>query len=260
MGGITARIAATILAILTMAGLLQTVLTVSKFDGAFTALLQSRLSVAVLDIRDTVETSLGLGLPLQSLVNTQDVLDKERAQDSHIQSVVVHDRAGQRLFDTDRTRIGKSVPPAWTQRLGGGQLWVLRDGEGFVVGTPLINSLGASVGGIVLRYDHEAYDTAFGAVLRRLAGSAAVVTIVALGIVSILVVWLFRPLRRRLEDLDAALQEEQVGKTTAGHHDDALLAGHLAPLHKALADVQSRLDKTAEMFARARDEQPGGKP
>lgn len=259
MGGVTARIAATILAILAMAGLLQTVLTVSKFDGAFTALLQSRLSVAVLDIRDTVETSLGLGLPLQSLVNTQDVLDKERAQDSHIQSVVVHDRAGQRLFDTDRSRIGQTVPAAWTQR-GGGQLWVLRDGEGFVVGAPLVNSLGASVGGIVLRYDHQAYDSAFDAVLRRLAGSAAAVTAVALALVSVVVVWLFRPLRRRLEDLDAALQEEQGGQTAAGHHDEALLAGHLAPLHRALADVQSRIDRTAELFAKARDEQAGGKP
>jgi len=262
MRGITARIAATILAILVLAGLLQTVLTVSKFDAAFVNLLQSRLSVAVLDIRDTVETSLNLGLPLNALVNTQDVLDKERAQDSYILSILVADRAGQRLFDTDKARIGETIPAAWSQRgaTAGERGWVLRDADGFVVGAPLMNSLGERVGGIVLRYDHSAYDTAFNAVLKRL--TIAVAAIIAAGalLVSIAVVWLFRPLRHRLQELDAALRDEQGGAKPIGGHDDALLAGHLAPLHRALADVQARIAHAAELMAAARRDKSGGAP
>jgi len=259
MRGITARIAMTILAILVMAGLLQTVLTVSKFDGAFTNLLQSRLSVAVLDIRDTVETSLNLGLPLNALVNTQDVLEKERTQDGHIQSIIVHDRAGQRLFDTDRALIGQQVSANWLQRSAAGrQNWVLRDGEGFVVGAPLVNSLGETAGGIVLRYDAAAYDKAFKAVLERLASTVAVILAAAFLLVSIAVVWLFRPLRHRLEELDAALRDEKVGSAAAVHHDDALLAGHMAPLHRALADVEGRIAQAAEALAAARRDKPDG--
>ncbi|MFN4282076.1 MAG: hypothetical protein ACK4NA_05480 [Alphaproteobacteria bacterium] len=255
MRGITARIAATILAILVMAGLLQTVLTISKFDGAFTNLLQSRLSVAVLDIRETVEGSLNLGLPLNALVNTQELLDKERGQDGYIQSILVHDRSGARLFDTERARVGQPVAAAWTQRSDAGrQVWVLRDGEGFVVGAPLVNSLGETAGGVVLRYDHIAYDAAFRAVLERLATTAAAVLAAAALLVSLIVVWLFRPLRHRLEELDAALRDEQGGAAAAVRHDDALLAGHLAPLHRALGDVQGRLAEAANLLAKARQE------
>jgi hypothetical protein len=262
MRGITTRIAATILAILILAGLLQTVLTVSKFDGAFVNLLQSRLSVAVLDIRDTVETSLNLGLPLNALVNTQEVLEKERAQDGYILSILVHDRAGQRLFDTDKARIGEAIPAAWGQRAGGASErgWVLRDADGFVVGAPLISSLGERVGGIVLRYDHTAYDTAFDAVLKRLTMAAGVIIVAGAVLVSVIVFWLFRPLRHRLEELDAALRDEQGGANSAGSHDDALLAGHLAPLHRALADVQTRIAHAAELLAAARRDKGGSAP
>ena len=261
MRGITARIAATILAILVMAGLLQTVLTISKFDRAFTNLLQSRLSVAVLDIRDTVEGSLNLGLPLNALVNTQELLDKERGQDRSIQSILVHDRTGQRLFDTDRARVGQPMAAAWSQRAAPSrQVWVLRDGEGFVVGAPLVNSLGEIVGGIVLRYEHTAYDAAFRAVLERLTTTTAVVLAAAALIVSLAVMWLFRPLRHRLDELDAALCDEQVGAVAAAGHDDALLAGHLAPLHRALDDVQGRLAAAAGLIAKAKQGKPDGAP
>lgn len=260
MRGITARIAATILAILVLAGALQTVLTISKFDAAFVNLLQSRLSVAVLDIRDTVETSLNLGLPLNALVNTQDVLDKERAQDGYILSILVNDRAGQRLFDTDRAMIGEPIPSAWSQRsaTAAERGWVLRDAEGFVVGAPLINSLGERVGGIVMRYDHTAYDAAFNAVLKRLAITATAIIMGGALLLSIAVIWLFRPLRHRLEELDAALRDEQGGAKTVSGHSDALLSGHLAPLHRTLADVQARIAHAADLLASARRDKSGG--
>ncbi|HEY4134008.1 MAG TPA: hypothetical protein VGO34_02230 [Alphaproteobacteria bacterium] len=261
MGGITTRIAATILVIVVLAAALQTVLTVSKFDGAFTNLLQSRLSVVVLDVRDTVETSLNLGLPLNALVNTQEVLDGERAQDGHILSIVVHDRAGKRVFDTETALIGERIPAAWEQRFAGAGTrgWSLRDPAAFIVGVPLINSLGERVGGIVLRYDHTVYDEAFRSVLRRLTLSAAAVLAVGLVLVYVAVVWLFGPMRRHLGELDAALGDEQAGSDASQGHDGALLAGHLGPLHRALTDVRGRIAHAAALLTAARDK-TGGAP
>jgi len=262
MGGITARIAATILVILILAGALRTVLNVSKFDDAFTGLLQSRLSVIVLDVQQTVESSLSLGLPLNALVNAQEMLDRERLQDDGILSILIHDRQGRRLFDSETARVGQEIPQGWpvVQSVApsseGEQTWVLREADAFTVGAPLRNNLGEVVGGIALRYDRSRYDAAFETIFDKLAAYTLAMLAAGAVVTYLGVMVLFRPMRRRLRQLETALRGTGTGVDGSGA-DSGLLTDHVAPLHRAIAEADGEIARVARLLESARSSGAG---
>jgi hypothetical protein len=141
--------------------LLVPVIAVSLLVGATAALglvrAQSELAEARYrfvagQLRDAVESGLTLGLPLEDLRQTGEILARAAARDPDIAVVLVFGADGTVRYATDPGLIGEPVPDAW--RLPeAAPARSLDDGQpGAVVAAPLVNSYGDLAGGLALRH------------------------------------------------------------------------------------------------------------
>lgn len=147
------RLVAALGIVLALAGLAAGLLAYRSVDATYGTLVRSRAEVVVRDIAMNVEGRLTLGLPLTGAGDIQDVLERERARDSHILSLEVFEESGALLYSTDRGLIGEQVEADWLRLAAAGEpSWNTQDFEAMVIGVPLRNSFSRLVGGVVLRY------------------------------------------------------------------------------------------------------------
>lgn len=167
-----------------------------KFEDEMSSLVRSRYSFVAFTIKKKVEDSLNLGFALRQLRQVQETIELEKARDDQIQGIEIYDARGEILFNSDRGRIGASVPESWLAPLAeaSGQPFALLDEDAHAVGLPLVNNLGKVEGAVVLVYPTGYVGSELGEMLWRLAGEvvalvlgfavlAAVVASVALGTV-----------------------------------------------------------------------------
>lgn len=180
-----------------------------KFEDVMSSLVRSRYSFVAFTIKKKVEDSLNLGFALRQLRQVQETIELEKARDEQIQGIEIYDARGEILFNSDRGRVGASVPESWLDPLNAAaaQPFALMDEDSNVVGLPLINNLGKVEGAVVLLYPSGYVEREMGAMLGRLAVEVAalvaffsLLTLVAASIA-------LRPVRRRLAAMEAALAQ-----------------------------------------------------
>ncbi|HRD49630.1 MAG: hypothetical protein JNK95_06835 [Candidatus Competibacter sp.] len=148
-----------------------------KFERSFSLLIGSRFDAVLRDMKNTIETSLALGLPLNALRNTQPLIERETQQDPLILSIEVFEADGNVVFATDRDLIGDQMTDEWieawhTHDTAGA--WRLREEDALVIGISLINNLDLEVGGIAFRFSRDFHDSSLEAMLLELGGAVAI--------------------------------------------------------------------------------------
>ncbi|GEM_PF-2516840 len=178
---LTAQIVIAITAIVFLALALTSFLNYFKFERSFSIFLSSRFEAVLQDMKNSVETSLALGLPLNALRNTQPLIEREKNQDDQILSIEVFEFDGNVVFATDRSFVGDLISEQWleTRKLSQDQNhWSLREDDALVIGVPLVNSLDIEVGGIALRFSRAFYDQTLRDMMLDLLKSAAMILLI----------------------------------------------------------------------------------
>lgn len=222
----------------------------AKFERTFNSLIQSRLAFLVQDLRDTLEFGLDLGLDPAVMANTAAILTREAAQDPHILSISVFNEQG-RILHQYQSELLKHYPvapltPAWLKT-------VLQttsktpqhasDPETLMVGIPLINNFGRTVGGLILRYDRSFHDQELQQTLFSLI-RAALLILAAASLIALLSVWLlFRDTRRELRQVRIALEDflENQQSPALRQAGDSVLAALEVAAEKKSQEFQQRL-------------------
>lgn len=222
------RIGAVITLIIALALGAATALTLANFSRALSDAVESRFQVLAAELRDSIETGLNLGLPLEKLNNVQQIIEERAARDDSIASIEVRDAEGRVLFGAD-----------------GGASDLAGDARG-TVAAPLMNSFGQQVGRVELVYATESYRTTVARVARVLASDAAVLAALAGTIAMLACVLILGPVPRRLARVRAWFEHGRVD----GEPQD--------PLERDAADaVRTANAALRDIDALARDEPDG---
>lgn len=130
-------------------------------------LRDSRYVFVLASLRQRVETSLSLGLGLQSLTGFQRLSEAEAAADPEILSIDLFDDRGRVIFTTDPVGIDANAPETWIAGLSAlptpetGQssapisFFRIPERRGEALGIVLVNDFGARSGGLVLRHSRQ---------------------------------------------------------------------------------------------------------
>jgi hypothetical protein len=132
-----------------------------KFQTTLATLIQNRLTVISITMGESIESAIDLGLGLGEIRTAEAVIARVKRNDPGIAFIHIFDNNGQILYSTQKGRAGIKVPPYVLQALeeSDGQSWRLDRGDSFVNGFSLLNSFDQMVGGVVLTYSKDAYNT-----------------------------------------------------------------------------------------------------
>lgn len=147
-----ARIAALVVAVLTVSLGFILGLNVMKFDTTLHELAEDRAEIVLVEVGQTLQTAIDLGLSLEALDSGRTLREHAKAKDTAILDLMLFDAAG-RVVDTGNAEMLKApIPPAWLalHRRSGGESWSLMENGRLVMGIPLDTSLGVRAGGSVL--------------------------------------------------------------------------------------------------------------
>lgn len=127
-------------------------LTTLEARGAM--LRESRFQFSLSNVRSAVDSGLELGLLLPDLPGVQDLIERNRLQESGILSIDIFDVDGRIVFTTDNGGVSATLPEAWLAPcLASRQIsWHTQDEEGDVLCSAVVNGYEKAVGGVVLRY------------------------------------------------------------------------------------------------------------
>ncbi len=104
-------------------------------------------------VRAAIENGLTLGLPLEDLRQTSEILTRTAARDPDIAAILVFDAHGVVRYGSDPRRVGEPAPEAaWLQADPASPVQTLDDGGPLVL-APLVNSYGSVAGGLAVRFE-----------------------------------------------------------------------------------------------------------
>ena len=211
---LTIKTGLTIVAILLFAVVVTSLLNYYKYQSTLADLVRSRVVVIGLDLKNTVEASVGLGIPLKQTENIQEIIDRAKAADEQILSVGVFETSatgGTRLFHTNKAGIGKAVPESWLMAVAEAEnaVWSVDGKEALVSGFSLVNNFDKTIGAVVMRYS-RAYQTAkVEAMFEELGKTTLIVFMIATVLTFLGVFLFFRQIStsfgRRTDSLNAVI-------------------------------------------------------
>jgi hypothetical protein len=203
------RVAASICFILASAVSLTGLLNHYEYRNYLAGLLRDRHALALQDIGHNIEASLSLGLALDALPGVEADLQDSILQDPQVLSIEMFDERGIVLYSTDESLRGDLVSEDWVAKWNAGEpVWSEEEPDAHVVGLRVENSLGHAVGSLALRFSRTEFDENVQDMALRIAGlcAAIVVGFVLLG--AVLSVFVTRPLRHRLQAMQAPIDPE----------------------------------------------------
>ena len=226
---LTGRLSATFVGIVFSTAIVTVALNYLKFQNLLEDYSANIYQFVVSDVRSTVEAGIDLGLPLNVLTNIQTVIDRREAQDRTILRIAVFNESGRIIFDTDRARIGETIPLAWRPAHAVSKGWRFSRGEEWIAGAPVVNNFEKEVGGIVLRYDPEVVGRKTTSILLAMTSEAVVVNGIG-ALLAILGVWLLvKRTRRALANSVRAIADA----SASAARDGIAVDEHAAPAERA---------------------------
>lgn len=102
-------------------------------------------------LRQSIEASVSLGLPLQDIRVAQDLIERARAAHREILAIEVYSVSGVAVFNTDRGALGEAISQTWREAMHRSQgRWRVEEVGALVIGEPILNDFGQPVGGIAV--------------------------------------------------------------------------------------------------------------
>lgn len=149
------------------------------YERTLSDLVISRFEFTATELKRKVETGLDLGLPVGELENLNELLRQEILTDNALVRLSIENARGIILFDTDASRIGTSAS-AWLDVLVQAEPKtsdvLVRESE---IGVPLINSFGKIVGGLLVVYSKNYYDSKRAETMRNVAVTTLIVLLLS---------------------------------------------------------------------------------
>ncbi|MFC4160071.1 hypothetical protein [Chitinimonas lacunae] len=140
------------LIVITLVCGLAVMLVVSVQEAIVADSKRERFRVTLLELREKIETDLALGFELGDDRGAQERLEQMLAQDGLLQAVEIFDQRGMSLFNTDRGSILERVPGRWLAQIEPGQEWSVSDSGETVIGEPIRNAFGETIGYLAATY------------------------------------------------------------------------------------------------------------
>jgi len=182
-----------------------------KFQTTLATLIQNRLTVISITMGESIESAIDLGLGLGEMRTAEAVISRAKRNDPGIASIQIFDNNGQILYSTQKRMAGIHVPPYVLQALeeSDGQAWRLDRGNSFVNGVSLLNSFDKMIGGIVLTYSKDAYNTKVAALTKSLTRKSILI-FVGFAILALIGIKLgFRGLGRYADSIESSYERVQ---------------------------------------------------
>jgi hypothetical protein len=182
-----------------------------KFETTLATLIQNRLAVISITMGESIESAIDLGLRLGEMRTAEEVIARARRDDPGIVSIQIFDDKGQILYSTQKEMAGTNVPPYVLQapEQSDGRAWRLDKGNYFINGVSLLNSFDQMIGGIVLTYSKDAYNTKVTALANSLTRKSILI-FVGFAILAFIGIKLgFRGLGRYGDSIESSYQRIQ---------------------------------------------------
>ncbi len=194
-----------------------------KFQTTLATLIQNRLTVISITMGESIESAIDLGLELGEMLTADAVIARAKRNDRGIVSIQIFDNNGQILYSTKKGMAGINVPPFVLQALEGsdGRAWRLDRGNSFVNGVSLLNSFDQLIGGIVLTYSKDVYNTKVTALTNSLTRKSILI-FVGFAILAFIGIKLgFRGLGRYADSIESSYERVQEDGDSVGTIDGA---------------------------------------
>jgi len=248
---LTPKTSLTIFVILGFAISVTAFLNYYKYQSTLRELVQSRFVVVGLDLKNSVEGSVSLGIPLSQTENIQELLNRVKSSDEQILSAEVFGIAGEngvRLFGTDAAKIGEAVPADWVRgaEREDADRWQFDEDTAFGVGFAIINNFNKPVGGIALRYSRAYQQSKVEAMYKTLGRAALIVFAVASVLAFIGVYVFFRPISTTFSRMTASLNSLVSDEKPTLTADNAATAEE-----KHYVEFQDKTNKVLEVLREA---------
>jgi hypothetical protein len=220
-----------------------------KFQTTLATLIQNRLTVISITMGESIESAIDLGLGLGEMRTAEEVIARAKRNDPGIVSIHIFDNNGQILYSTQKEMAGTNVPPYVLHAPieSDGRAWRLDRGNSFVNGVSLLNSFDQMIGGIVLTYSKDAYNTKVAALTTSLTRKSILI-FVCFAILAFIGIQLgFRGLSRYADSIKSSYERIQ-------EDGDAVCTIDLSGLPAAAsAEAMIRMDDLDEKLCRIRD-------
>lgn len=204
-----ARLAAMMIAVVLAASALTVSLNYLKFRRVLRAQDDVVYAFVADDLAASIEDGINLGLPLAALQSTDLVLQRRRTAERGTLGITVFDSALRVLFDTDRFRIGQTLPEPWRPPTPETKAWRGDVDGGAMTAAAIINTFGQRAGGVVLRYDLAPIETRMNAILLDMIRAALLMLAVSAAVAVAAAILLTRRhnawFRRATRQIDAGL-------------------------------------------------------
>lgn len=182
-----------------------------KFQTTLATLIQNRLTVISITMGESIESAIDLGLGLGEMRTAEAVIVRAKRNDPEIASIQIFDNTGQILYSTQKGMAGIYVPPYVLQALekSDGRVWRLDRGNSFVNGVSLFNSFDQMIGGIVLTYSKNAYNTKVAALTNSLTRKSILIFVGFAILAFIGIKFGFRGLGRYADSIESSYERVQ---------------------------------------------------
>ena len=219
------KIAVAIVAVMTFALGVLSVMGLEKFKGTLKEVTESRIGVIAFDVQDNIEQGLALGINLPALENVQESIRRAQARDAKITSIYVIGRQGETLYRVPEAGTPLSDDAVEKFRKGSeqGKLASLRDGNSLNVFLPLQNSFSQTQGILLIKYDASSLDDRYLA-FRAIFFRQVVIFLLYGAAVATLAIWI---LLKRYDAMDALLAKSFESGATSVSVDSTALQGPL---------------------------------
>lgn len=142
------------LALLTAAGLvLAAALVFVALDQLRVRAAESNTDFVLTQLRNSVESSVSLGLALPEIRVAQDLIERERAGNPDILAIEIFNPGGLSVFNTDRGSVGEAITESWREamrRRGQEGRWRVEEFGTIVAGETIRNDFGEPIGEIAI--------------------------------------------------------------------------------------------------------------
>ena len=239
--------------VLTFALSMATFLTHYKFKSLVGGLMQSRVLIIGSEIQDNVEKSLSLGLSLHENNTLQGLIERELRSDDLLTSVVLFDPVGAVLYSTEPAQLGKKISTRWLKAsvVTKNESWTANDHDAFVVGIPLKNNFGVTLGNVALGYSKKPLERCMGIVGNVLQLTALLVFMATTVSASSLLVFSFRSYRKELLNAEGDLVILIKDLEGIPHQLEQKQVGNLTPFMQQIQSFIFSVRSTSEEIDRA---------
>jgi hypothetical protein len=220
-----------------------------KFQTTLANLIQNRLTVVSITMGESIESAIDLGLGLGEMRTAEEVIARAKRNDPEIASIHIFDNNGQILYSTQKEMAGTNVPPyvLLAVEQSDDQTWWLDRGDYFVNGFSLLNSFDQMIGGVVLTYPKDAYNTKVATLTNSLARKSILIFLGFALLAFIGIVLGFRGLSRYAASIESSYQRIQ-------EDGDAVCTIDLSGLPTAAStEPMIRMDGFDEKLCKIRD-------